>query len=239
MLKLMFRRMFLTKFIKTLLLFALFASACRFWQAKPDAAAQPTPATVEVLKNDAPFATKEPENYQTEIVVTANDVENVMFAARNGESRLIVYDYQKKTEFALLQAPDGSFTFARNLKIYTANQTNGNYEITDDFPTAELLNAKSDAAYESLGTENNSAKYRIRLNESKSSETVVTVDQTLNLPVKQEFYSVSGEQKTPVSTVELRDFKLRTDAQTFALPKDYKKVSPDEFQQTLQRERLK
>lgn len=232
--------MFLTKFIKFCLLVALFASACRFWQPKSDATAQPTPAAIEEVKSDVPFATKEPTVFQTEIVVTANGVENVIFAARDGENHLTIYDYQKKSEFSLLQTDGGgSFTIARDQKIYVENKTTGDFETTDDFPSAELLNEKPDATYESLEAENGFAKYRIILNDAKNSEIVVTVDQNIDLPVKQEFYSVSGEQKTLLSTTELRNFKRQPDARNFELPKDFKKISPKEFWETVRREKLK
>ena len=77
------------------------------------------------------------------------------------------------------------------------------------------------------------------LDASSLSEIVITVDEKINLPTKQEFYSVAGERKTLVSTTELKNFTIQTDANNFDLPKDYKKVSPTEFQDVLRRERTK
>lgn len=232
--------MFSIKFLKIFLLTVLLAPACRFWQPKTDTPVPPTPPVVEEIKSEIPFATKEPEIFQTEIVVTANGVEDVMFTARNGANRLTIYDYQRKSEFALLQtAANSFFLIARNQKIYVENQTANEIETVDDFPTAELLNQKRGVNFESLGAENGFAKYLVRLDDAQNSEIVVTVDENINLPVKQEFYSVAGERKTLISTTELKNFKLETDAQNFELPKEYKKVSPTEFQETLRRERGK
>ncbi len=239
--KIISRRMYLPKILKFCLLAALFAPACRFWQPKTDAPdAPPKPTVVEEIKSAIPFATKEPEVYQTEIRVTGGGIENVMFTARNSAKRLTVYDYEQKSEFALLQTGDGaSFLIARQSKIYAVSQTGNAAETADVFPTAELLNEKSTAVFELLGAENGFAKYRVRLDESSRSEIIVTVDEKLNLPVKQEFYSVAGERETLVSTTEFKNFNLQTDARNFDLPKDYKKVSPTEFQVIRRREREK
>lgn len=225
--------------LKIFLLLALFAPACRFWQPKAETSSPPTPPIAEI-KSEIPFATKEPDAFQTEIIITANGVEDKIFTARNGENHYTIYDFQKKSEFALLQtAANGSLLIARNQKIYAENQMSNDDQTTDDFPTAELLNEKPNAKYESLGAENGYAKYRIILNDSINSEIVVTVDQAINLPVKQEFYSVSGERKTLISTTELKNYNRQPDAQNFEIPKDYKKVSVEELQQTLRRERVK
>ena len=232
--------MFSIKFLKIFLFIALFASACRFWQAKGDVTPSPTPVNIEEISGKIPFPTKEPDVFQTEIITTANGVEDKIFTARNGENYYTIYDFQKKSEFALLQtAANGLLLIARNQKIYTENQTTNDNQMTDDFPTAELLNEKPNAKYESLGAENGYAKYRIVLNDSANSEIVVTVDRNINLPVKQEFYSISGDRKTLVSTTELKNYNEQPDAQNFEIPKDYKKVSADEFQQILRRERTK
>ena len=229
------------KILKICLFAVLCASACRFWQSKPSvSAAPPTPNAAVELKSEIPFATKEPEIYQAEIHITANNAETIIVTARNGANRLTTYDYGKNSEIVLLQTGDGkSFTIDRRQKTYAENPTGGDSETDDIFPTAELLNQKSAASFESIGVENGLTVYRVILDASKSSEIVVTVDDKINLPVKQEFYSVAGERKTLVSTTELRNFTIQTDAGVFDLPKEYKKVSPTELQDILRRERTK
>ena len=96
--------MFVLKILKIFLLAAVFASACRFWQPKTDVpSAPPTPPVIAEIKSEIPFATKEPEVFQTEIVVTANGGESEFFIARNGESRLTIFDYKTNFEFEILQ----------------------------------------------------------------------------------------------------------------------------------------
>ena len=230
--------MYSLKLSTILLTVALSAAACRFWQAKPDDAPAPTPVVVEEITSQIPFATKEPETYQAEIVVTTNGAENKIFTTRNGANRLTVYDYQTPFEIAFLQNGAGSsFTISRGQKIYVENQAGNDGGEDENFPVAELLNQEQTAAFEKLSDENGTAKYRVTLDVSNSAEIVVTVDESINLPIKQEFFSVNGEQKTLLTTTELRNFTTQVDQQNFELPKDYKKVSLAEFQQTTRRTR--
>ena len=235
--KIAFCQMFSLKLSTILLTVALSAMACRFWQAKPNDAPAPTPVIIEEIKSQIPFTTKEPEIFQAEIVVTANGSENKIFTTRNGADRVTIYDYQTPYEIAFLQTgAGGSFTINRGQKIYVENQTTNSGE-DEIFPVAELVNQHENAAFEKLSDENGTAKYRVTLDASNSAEIVVTVDESINLPIKQEFFSVNGEQKTLLTTTELRNFTTQIDRQNFEPPKDYKKVSLAEFQQNMRRAR--
>ncbi len=229
----------------TLITVLLLASACSFWQTKTDATPSPAPLVVGEIKSEIPFLTKEPDNYQTEISITAGDIEDKTFTARNGANRLMIFDFQNKSEFALLKVGDNqTFLINRRQKIYA--ETESSVNISDekgdslkDFLTAGWLNQKNDAKFENLGTENNLTKYRVSLDDAVNSEIITLIDEKIGLPVRQEFYSLSGEQKTLTLTVELKNFSLQTEAQLFEVPKDYRKISMKEFQDILRRERLK
>jgi hypothetical protein len=65
---------------------------------------------------------------------------------------------------------------------------------------------------------------------------LIFVDEAQNLILKQEFYSVNGEQKTLMTTIELKNLKLETEADLFIIPKDYRKTSLEEFRKILQSE---
>ena len=230
--------MFSLKNINFFLLAALFAGACHFWQPSPSEKAADEPLTVENTSVGVPFATKEPEIYQTEILLTANGAENRIFVAVNAARRLTIYDLGEKSEFAVMQNGAGaSFSIVHRLKIYAENPVNQPYDADDVLPTAELLAEKSDARYERLNTANKTTEYRVILDNSTTSESIVTVDENIKLPVKQAFYATANGQKTLLSTVELVNFKLQTDALDFEIPADYKKVSPAEFQEITRRER--
>jgi len=66
-----------------------------------------------------------------------------------------------------------------------------------------------------------------------ASEMLISVDEQIGLPVKQEFYAVSGEQKVLTYAVELKNLKLKTDENLFTVPADFKKVSAEEFRRIL------
>jgi len=233
--------MFSSNLIKFFLVSALLScQACGFCQSKTDATVSPTPFIVEELKSEIPFLTKEPDAFQTEIVVTAKDnFEDKTFIAKNGANRFIAFDFQGKTEFALLQlGGNQSFLIAPSQKVFAENQletAGAESETLNDLLTAGWSNQKADAKFERLGAENNFVKYLVSLDETKKSEIIISVDEKIGLPVKQEFYSISNGQKTLTLTMEIKNFSLQTEAKYFEVPKDYKKVLLKEFWETLRR----
>lgn len=220
---------------------ALVLSACSFWQAKTNDA--PAAFVPEPIKNGIPFAIKEPPVYQAEIVTISGGAEDKIFAARNGANRLTIFDYQTTREIALLQkGANQKFLINRERKIYTENTVENSPAENQDlinFLTSERLNQMKDAKFENLGAENDLTKYAVRLDDKQNSEMIIYADEKIGLPVKEEFYSVRGEQKTLLSTVELRSFSWQTDDKLFVLPEDYKKVTAAEFYEILRREPTK
>ena len=90
------------------------------------------------------------------------------------------------------------------------------------FLTTEYLSQKSGAAFEKTGAENNLTEYRARIGNADAAEILITVDENLNLPVKQEFYRIEGGQKTLLYAVALENFKAAADEDLFAAPKDFR-----------------
>jgi hypothetical protein len=226
--------MFSFDFIKIyvfLALVLLLFPSCRYGQKIEGETSASTPFAVEELKNKIPFSTKEPEIFQTEIVVSANGQERVYFVARNGENLRFDYNFTDKNRVSILQT-DKNYLIFPDKKIY-AEAAGGEIPAASDdwtkFLTTEWLNERTEANFERLDAENNLVKYRVRFNESDLSESVIYVDENLGFPVKQEFFSINGEQRTLNFTVELRNLKRQTDENTFSIPKDFRKVSIAEF----------
>lgn len=222
----------------------MFLNACRFWQ-KPETAAPDAPSrVVEDANGGLPFQIEEPESYQTEIITAAytngEKTETKSFIAERGAQRLSVFNVGAKNETALLETGGQTFSINRARKIYAENQPPANVSGNpgDDFLTTEWLNAKNVAAFEKLGTENNLTKFRARLNGSEISEALIYFDENLKMPVKQEIYAVSGEQKTLTYSAEITNFKAGADEKNFELPKDFRKVSAREFEEILWREKI-
>ncbi len=223
--------MFSSNQLKIIFLAAFFgASACSLWRGNSDANTAPAPFVAEELKSQIPFSTKEPDAYQTEIVVTANGAADRFFAARDKENRITIFNYQTDAEISDLQiGSNQDLTIAAKRKIYVEAETSAKSDAATDFFTAEWLNQKTDAKFEKIEPENNLARYRVNLENTRNSEIIVYVDETINLPVKQEFYMTKDGQRTLTLTVELRNFNSAADANLFVVPKDFKKVSSKEF----------
>jgi len=230
------------KLFHLVLFFSICFSACGFWsRANENAnAANPGTFTAQEIPSGIPFSTAEPEVFQCDVVISnfagGEKSERRTFTARSGARRLAVFAAGETTEISLLQIDEAkAFSIYREKKVYTETVFNraatvSNNEAFGDFLTVAWLNSKASAAFESLGAENGLSKFRVRLNNSETSEIVIYVDENLKIPVKQEFYSRAGEQKTLLYTVELKNFQLQADEKLFEPPsKDFRKVSKEEF----------
>jgi hypothetical protein len=225
----------LTKFCLLFTLIFLLFSGCRFWRKTDDANSPAAPAISDALKSEVPFASKEPEQFQAEIVVTTGGGERRTFIARNGANRRYDFNFGAKNQLTNLQT-DKEYLILPGRKIYTEQVATGETASTDDwteFLTNEWLSQKTAANFEKLETTESLTKYRVRLGENKSSEAFIFVDERTGLPVRQEFYAADGEQKVLAYAVELKNLKLQTDENLFAVPADFKKISAGEFQKIL------
>ncbi len=223
----------------------LFAASCGYWQRNPDPT--PAPFIADEVKNGIPFASKEPEVYQAEIVLTnyagGEKSERVLFTARRGDK--LRFDCENKIS-SLQSGEDIRFLIYNGKKIYAESQTNSAasgdvVNAAKDFLTVEWLNEKHGAKFENLGAENGLTKYLVSLADApnKNSETFIFVDENLKIPVRQEFYTISGGQKVLVFSMEIRNLRLEADDKLFELPKDYRKVSSNEFQKIIRQEKIK
>lgn len=214
-----------------LIVFALFCSSCGFWRS--DKTENSNAAIIsDEIKSNIPFENKEPEIFQTEIVITnflnGEKQEKKYLLARSGNKTLIVFNRGEKTENSILN--DGAKTFFINnaAKTFRENKSvSGGVSASDetlDFLTTEWLSRKTGASFEKLETQSNLTNYRVRLGDSNASEIILTYDETLKMPVKQEFYSISGEQRNLTMTIELKNFQTSADEKLFVLPQDYKRV---------------
>ncbi len=224
----------LTKFFAFFVLFFLLFSACRFWQTGGSETSNKMPSVSEDLKSDIPFSTKEPDQFQAEIVVTANEIERKTFVARKGVNRRYDFNFGAKNQLTNLQN-DKNYLILNEKKIYAETGTAQTVS-TDDwtlFLTTEWLNEKHGANFEKLETIDNITKYRVRLGESEQSEILISVDEQIGLAIRQQFYSIVGEQKILTYTVELKNLKLQADENLFAVPTDFRRVSIEELRKIL------
>ena len=209
-----------------------FTGSCSFWSNPADVPAG-TDSSGQI-KSRVPFETKEPAVFQAEIVVSAYTdgvpSEKRIMTARNGIR--VRNDYPDGVSFLQVSESERLLLDSDD-KIYAAMPaaaTGGRGDELGDLLTTQWLNESRDAEFEKLDTENGLTTYRVALDASIGSEILVYFDENLKIPVKQEFYRVSGDQKALVYSMEIKNPKLETDDRRFELPADYRSVSLEQFQ---------
>lgn len=190
---------------------------------------------ISEAQSDLPFSAKEPEVYQAEIIVTSSGIERRMFVARNGTTRRSDFNIGESNQFSLLQTSKNYLiakehrTFAENTTGQPANTLGGPF---DEF-TSSLLHARMRSSFTLLGSEGNLQKYSVRLADSDTAEALIYVDEATGFPVKQEFYTLRGEERILQHSVEMRNFRLETDPGTFEIPAGFRQTSIVEVRNSL------
>lgn len=228
--------MFSSKLLTIFLLFTfLCVSSCRFWQNSSNSNSQIQSNNTPEIISEIPFATQEPENFQAQIVVSG-ETESKTLVTKSGSKRRYDYAFGEKNQVSVLQLePNKQVVICQNKKLYAESSKYENGFATTsenwtDFLTTEWLNQKTEAKFENLGDENGLTKYRVSFD---ASETLIFVNENFKIPVKQEFYSIEGEERILRLAVEWQNLKLQADETLFEIPKDFRKVSMAELQNTL------
>lgn len=178
-------------------------------------------------KSRYPFKTREPENFQCEIVETAGQSVRRTRLAGKGSWRRIDYDFGAGNQRTVLRIDkEYLIDFERKVFAEKPGVSGSTGEQAFSELTHELLTVGERAEFEETGREGSVLKYRI-VNEA--SETAVYYDESIGLPVKQEFFSTTGGERSLEFSVEMVDFKLEPDADLFTLPAGFAKVSMEEF----------
>ncbi len=208
-------------------------SACSFWQTADNSNSLKDSELIAEVLTDIPFSTKEPENFQAEIVVSGftdgGKTEQNYFIAKSGEKSLQKFYAGSENERSILRRDENEIFLINNeLKNYREISGKNSDAFSDDSLiknlTSKLLNEKASAGFEKLGTQENLTKYRVKFEDAKNSEIIIFVDEKIKLPVKQEFYSVAGDKKTLTYQIEIKNFKPQADDKLFELPKNYRRI---------------
>lgn len=168
-------------------------------------------------KSEYPFPTNEPELFQADIVIRAGETERRMFIARIGEKRRIDYDVGTENHRAVLMT-DKEYLLYFKRKVYTERPTSPDAASLFEPLTAHLLNTRGYADFEEIKRSGSMVEFRARLNESAASEVVISLDETIGLPMKQEFYSMDGGGRVLRYSVELQGFRTEVDPGLFQIP---------------------
>lgn len=226
--------------LSTLAILAIVASllsfpstGCGWWNDSANPAGQ----QIEPPPSDVPFPTKEPERFRAIVTTRAAGIERKVAFARDGTNTRI--DFQPGSEMQLT-AIDGreNIIISERHRIYAVLESSSGVA-TDEFVndlTERLLHKRTYADYESLGTENGLERYRVQVQGAEAQEILIYVDKGLGMPVIQEFYSVAGETRELQYRMTVSEVSLDVDAALFEPPKEFKKVTVDEFYRTIRKD---
>ncbi len=210
-------------FICTLILFAI--QGCNLWQENNG-----NTSTINVTKSDVPFPTAEPVVFQCNIVRSDGEHEQkTFFARKNGNWRFDLADGSESSETILRTNKD--YRLNSNKKVFTeipqGDPSATEPEFISDLTSAALKH-DGQTRFEKIGAEGGLAKYTAEIGDADNAKTVIYVDETNGLIMKEEFFSLKGQNEntpTPSFVFELRDLKMEVDDSIFALPAGFKKLS--------------
>jgi len=183
---------------------------------------------VDEPKRKIPFSTKEPENFQCDIVETAGENGRRKRLAKKGTWRRIDFDPGEKTHRAVLQT-DKSYVIDFGRRVFAENASPSGAAPQFSELTHELLNIGGRSEFEEAGREGVVVRYIVRPADGVRSEIVVHYDESISMPVKQDFFTLEGAERILQLTVEIVNFKTDPDADAFSIPGGFRKVSMNEL----------
>jgi len=220
-------------------------ASCR---SQNESLTNPTPSPDTIVSSTPPFKTKEPERYRAVRTITAVNAEGQTLVtktsvARDGDSRRHESAVATKT-IVYLDVPQGKFVLLPGEKVYadvtdeSQISADPNEEGLQSSPDALLHTDDGNTSYQKLGNEviagRNANKYRIVVNSPapanvSQSETLMWIDEALQMPIKSETKSADGTRVT----MEVSEIKLEADKDLFTIPEGYKKLTFNELRKRL------
>ena len=219
-----------------------FLTACK---TETEPAANDNASSNTIVSSTPPFQTKEPERYQAirTITITTADGKTAVTKttiARDGDRRRHESETLSK-RVAYLDLPEGKFALLIDEKVYadlaveSLAAAGDEQEIT---PERLLHDDTAATSYQNLGKEvvggRNANKYKTVVNSSSTgnvspSETLIWIDEALNMPIRSETTSPDGTR----ITMELSNLTLEVDKSLFEIPNDYEKTAFSDFRKRL------
>lgn len=177
-----------------------------------------------------PFTAREPDIFQAEIVVTANDSVRVTRIARSGAKRRVETDAGLPSRLVFVST-DKQVIFLPEAGRCAELPAGSAFADVDaeGFLTTRWLSERADARFEKLEPRDGFGVYRVRFGDEGVSEATLTVDETRGLVMKQEFVSVVEGTPQTTMTVEVRDFKPTAEEELFSVPPDCRKTEAAEL----------
>jgi hypothetical protein len=213
------RKSIISVVVISLIAFAL--AAC----STPDTALNTIPAA----PTQPPFKNEEPEKYQTYIVQTTPTETVRFFVARDGARWRVDSAYGAPGQTTSLHT-DKEYVLAHSAKTYSEYEESHGYDQRPNMIeeiSHGMINGRENAVYEKIGGSDRIVKYKYV--DRKGRESIVSYDEVKGLPVTKEFFTMGGGTKTLQLSISLEGFSTEVDQSNFALPKDFKRVTPQEM----------
>jgi hypothetical protein len=207
------------KIFCTALCFSLLFAGCSLWRKAEDQVAATPPPVSEL-----PFTTREPDVFQTEVVVRMGETERRMFVARSGEKRRVEYDIGTDSHRAVLITEKEYLLYFKR-RVFVESSAKGSEESGSSPTLSHLLHARDYTEFEEAGRDGSVVQFRARINESTAAEVLIFFDESIGLPIRHEFYSVEGDKRVLQYSVELRGFRLEADDGLFEVPANFRRGS--------------
>lgn len=183
---------------------------------------------VETPKGQFPFKTREPENFQCDIIETAGVVVRRKRLAMKGLWSRLDLDPGTKDHRAIL-VTDKEYLINFGQGIYAEKSEPSGPSGAFSELTRELLLKSPHTDFEEIGRDGSIIRFRARTDGSENSEAVIHYDTALELPVKHEFYSLYKGERTLAFLIEIVNFSLEPDPGLFAVPAGFRKVGYEEL----------
>ena len=178
---------------------------------------------------EAPFSSKFPDEFSADIEMTAlsdgNSVVRKYFVANRGKRMLEKYNVGGSSEFWLLIDEEGdTYRLNPKEKSYQKIETgpfSGRRDPLSKSLAARLIYRRSYKTFEKIGEVKGLQKYKVIAENSKETATYLFVDMKLNLPVRQESYSIKEGKEELVFKSEFKNINTEPTANLFVIPKDF------------------
>lgn len=197
---------------------SLLFAGCSLWRGNENS----TVTFASQPKNEYPFVAREPEVFQAELVVRVGETERRIFIARNGEKRRIDYDVGTDDQHGVVIA-DKEYLLFYKRKVFEERSMSSNAAALYEPLSAQVLTARDYANFEEINRDRSVVEYSARINGSSNSEARIFFDESVGLPVRQEFYSIEGEERKLQYSVAMEEFRTEADPELFVMPKNFRR----------------
>lgn len=206
------------KIFSAICFLSLVFAGCSLWRSNENSAV----TFASEPKSEFPFVAHEPDVFQAELVVRTGEIERRTLIARNGEMRRMDFDVGTDNRHAVL-ITDKEYLLYFKRMTFEERELSSNAAEQYEPLTAPMLNLRDYASFDEMGRDGSVVRFKARVNESRNSEVLIFFDESIGLPVREEFYSIEGDQRTLQYSVELRDFRRDVQPELFTVPPDFRR----------------